>query len=87
MSTMYPTLQSVALEQGRTKFFTPPAVWKNPQIGKFTHSFDKAPPGKHTLALYNGKTHTEAAVGVDKIIRIVHPSLGPMSPYIHELVS
>ena len=26
-------------------------------------------------------------VGVDKIIRIVLPSLGPISPYIHELVS
>lgn len=61
MSTTYPKLQLVALEQGRPGFFTPPSQWTNPQIGKFTHSFDKALPGKHTLALYNGKTHTEAA--------------------------
>lgn len=61
MPTTYPTLQSVALEQGRTRFLTPPKPWINPQNDKFTHSFDKALPGKHTLALYKGKTHIEAA--------------------------
>lgn len=60
MST-HPTLQSVALEQGRTGFFSPASPWTKPQIGKLTHSFDKVLPGEHILALYNGKTYTEAA--------------------------
>lgn len=60
-STVYPMLQSVALEQGRKMFLSPPLPWVKPQTGKFTYSFDKALPGKHTLDLYNGKSHVEAA--------------------------
>lgn len=58
---VYPMLQSVALERGRKMFLSPPSPWVKPQTGKFTYSFDKALPGKHTLDLYNGKLHVEAA--------------------------
>lgn len=60
-STVYPMLQSVALERGRKMFLSPPLPWVKPQTGKLTYSFDKALPGKHTLDLYNGKSHVEAA--------------------------
>ena len=45
-------LQSVALERGRKMFLPPPSPWLKPQIGN---------AGKHTLELYNGKSHDEAA--------------------------
>ena len=57
----YPMLQSVALEKGSRMFLSPPSPWINPQVGRFTYSFDKALPGKHTFELYNGKSHVEAA--------------------------
>lgn len=60
-STSYPTLQSLVLENGRKMFLPPPSPWIKPQLGRFTHSLDKALPGKHTLVLYNGKPHIEAA--------------------------
>ena len=60
-SALYPMLQSVALERGRKIFLPLPSPWINPLVGRFTHSFDKALPGKHTLQLYNGKSHVEAA--------------------------
>ena len=60
-STTYPMLQSVALECGRKMFLLPLLPWLKPQIGKFTHSFDKTLFGKYTLELYNGKSHVEAA--------------------------
>ena len=37
-------------------------------------------------AVYFG-TSIMPSVGVDKIIRIVLSSVGPMSPYIHEVLS
>lgn len=60
-STPYPTLQSVALERGYKMFFSPSSPSIKPQVSKFTHSFDKTLPGKHTLELFNGKSHVEAA--------------------------
>lgn len=44
-----------------TKFLIQLLLWKTPQMGKFTHSFDKVLLEKHTLALYEEKTHIEAA--------------------------
>lgn len=61
LSNSYPTLQSLILKRGRKFFLSPPSPWINPQLGRFTYSFDKALPGKHTLVLYNGKSHVEAA--------------------------
>ena len=61
LSASYPTLQSVVLERGRKMFLPPPSPWTKPQLGRFTHNLDKALPGKHTLELYNGKSHVEAA--------------------------
>ena len=43
------------------------------------------PPG--TKKRQRAKTPPEITVGVDKIIRIVISSVGPMSPYIHEVLS
>ena len=34
-----------------------------------------------------GLRRPDGIVGVDKIIRIVLSSVGPMSPYIHEILS
>ena len=44
------------------------------------------PNGRYTLPalVYTGLANT---VGVDKIIRIILSSVGPMSPYIHEVLS
>ena len=57
----YATVGNLALERGRKMFLPPPSPWLKPQIAKFTHSFDNALPGKHTLEIYNGKSHDEAA--------------------------
>ncbi len=36
------------------------------------------------MEVISNRDTASGAVGVDKIIRIVLPSVGPMSPYIHE---
>ena len=60
--SLYPLLQSVALEEGRRLYLTPPPPWVKPPTGKFTHQIDKALPGKHTEALYKERSKVEAGV-------------------------
>lgn len=55
-------LQSVALEKGQKEFLPTPQLWVKPQTGKFTHSFDKGLPGKHTAELYKGRSHHDASI-------------------------
>lgn len=54
-------LQSIALEEGNRMFLLPPFLSINPQVSKFTYSFDKALAEKHISELYNKKSHVKVA--------------------------
>lgn len=55
-------LQLVTLKHSHKMLFNVFLLWVKSQTSKFTYSFNKALPGKHTLDLYNDKSYIEIAI-------------------------